>query len=88
MLASQSKIDSFLGWSLAWGTEIDKTDVIFWQWGENDGVKTMAAMSRSNRSAVVVLTNGQWGHDVSRPIFELVLGTCKFLDYRMVNYRP
>jgi len=48
----------------------------------------LAVGSRSTGTAVVVLTNGQWGHDVSRPIMELVLGEGRFLDFYMVNYRP
>ena len=87
MLTPHSSIDEFLGWSLGWGTEQRDSGMLFWQWGENEGIKTLAAGSRSTRTAVVVLTNGEWGHNVSRPIFELVLGEARFLDFRMVNYR-
>ena len=81
-------IDDSLGWSLGWGIERRGNGMLFWQWGENEGIKTLAAGSRSTGTAVVVLTNGQWGHDVGRPIMELVLGKARFLDFRMVNYRP
>ena len=47
----------------------------------------LAAGSRARRTAVVVLTNGQWGLDVARPVLEHVLGRRRFLDFRMVNYR-
>ena len=88
MLTPHSRIDESLGWSLGWGTERRDNDMLFWHWGENDGIKALTAGSRSTGAAVVVLTNGQWGHDVSRPIVELVLGEGRFLDFRMVNYRP
>lgn len=88
MLTPHSSIDDSLGWSLGWGIERRDNGMLFWQWGENEGIKTLAAGSRSTGTAVVVLTNGQWGHDVGRPIMELVLGKARFLDFRMVNYRP
>jgi len=88
MLTPQSRIDQSLGWALGWGTERRDNGTLFWQWGENDGIKTLVVGSRSTGTAVVVLTNGQWGHDVSRPIMELVLGEGRFLDFYMVNYRP
>ena len=77
-----------LGWSLGLGVESAGNDEVFFQWGDDGPFKAFAAGSRSTGAAVVVLTNGQWGLDVARPIVERVLGKRNFLDFRMVNYRP
>ena len=88
MLTPHSSIDESLGWTLGWGTERRGNGMLFWQWGEDGGIKALASGSRSTRTAVVFLSNGDWGHDVGRPVVELVLGKARFLDFRMVNYRP
>jgi CubicO group peptidase (beta-lactamase class C family) len=88
MLTPHSSIDNFLGWSLGWGTERRDNDILFWQWGDNGDVKALSTGSRSTGTAVVVLTNGRWGLDVSRAIMELVLGKGRFFDFRFVQYRP
>ena len=88
MLEPHSTIDDELGWALGWGIERAEDGTAFWQWGDDETFKALTAGSRSRRAAVVVLTNGQWGRNVARPIMELSLGPRRFLDFRMVNYRP
>ncbi len=87
MLTPHSTIDDELGWALGWGVETTEDGTVFWQWGDDGSFKALAAGSHSRRTAVVVLSNGQWGLDVARPVIEHVLGRRRFLDFRMVNYR-
>lgn len=87
MLVPTSTIDDRLGWSLGWGIERTPDGIVFWQWGDDETFKALAAGSRNGRKAVVVLTNAAWGLDVARPIVESVLGPRAFLDFRMLHYR-
>jgi hypothetical protein len=73
--------------ALGWGIETTEDGTVFWQWGDDGSFKALAAGSRAGRTAVVVLSNGQWGLDVARPVIEHVLGRRRFMDFRMVNYR-
>jgi len=72
MLQPQFKPKEGFAWSLGWGLEEQQNETFFWQWGDNPGVKHFAAGSRSRKEAVVVLTNGQNGLNICRPIVEAV----------------
>jgi CubicO group peptidase (beta-lactamase class C family) len=87
MLVPEIRIDDELSWSLGMGVETAGNERFFWQWGDDDTFKALAAGSRSNGAAVVVFTNGVWGLDVARPVVELVLGPRRFLDFRLLDYR-
>ena len=73
MLQPQFKAKEGFVWSLGWGLEKQQSETFFWQPGDNPGFKHFTAGSRSRREAVVVLTNGQNGQKVCRPIVETVL---------------
>jgi len=60
------------------GVETTEDGTVFWQWGDDGSFKALAASSRAGRTAVVVLSNGQWGLDVARPVIEHVLGVDVF----------
>ena len=72
MLQPQIEINHQLAWSLGWGLEQHEKDWLFWQWGDNPGIKHFVAGSRSRELAVVVFTNGQNGQKVCRPIIEAI----------------
>ena len=72
MLQPQFKVKAGFAWSLGWGLEEQQSETFFWQPGDNPGFKHFTAGSRSRREAVVVLTNGQNGWNICRPIVEAV----------------
>ena len=72
MLQPQFKAKEGFAWSLGWGLEEQQSETFFWQPGDNPGFKHFTAGSRSRREAVVVLTNGQNGWNICRPIVEAV----------------
>lgn len=72
MLQPQVTAKEGFAWSLGWGLEQQQSETFFWQWGDNPGFQHFTAGSRSRREAVVVLTNGQNGQKVCRPIVEAV----------------
>ena len=58
-----------------WGIEQHEKETFFLQWGDNPGIKHFAVCSSTKRVGVVVLTNGQNGQHVSRPVVEKILGS-------------
>jgi CubicO group peptidase (beta-lactamase class C family) len=72
MLQPQVKLKEGFAWSLGWGLEEQQSETFFWQPGDNPGFKHFTAGSRSRSEAVVVLTNGQNGWNICRPIVEAV----------------
>ena len=70
ILQPQSKPKEGISWSLGWGLDEQQNEKFFWQWGDSPGLKHFTAGSRSRREAVVILTNGQHGLKVCRPIVE------------------
>ena len=62
-------------WSLIWGIEQHEKDSFFLQWGDNPGFKHFTASSRTKKVGVIVLTNGQNGQRVYRPVVERILGS-------------
>ncbi len=72
MLQPQFKPKEGISCSLGWGLDLDEqqTERFFWQAGDSPGIKHFTAGSRSRREAVVILTNGQNGLKVCRPIVE------------------
>jgi CubicO group peptidase (beta-lactamase class C family) len=87
VLEPHTRIDDVLSWSLGWGIEKGEGGTFFWQWGDDDTFKALAAGSRESGLGVVVFTNGRWGLDVARQAVEIVLGSRRFLDFRMLDYR-
>ena len=74
LLQPQIKIQKNFAWSLVWGIEKHETESYFFQWGDNPGIKHFAASSSTQKIGVIVLTNGQNGLRVCRPLVETVLG--------------
>jgi CubicO group peptidase (beta-lactamase class C family) len=72
MLQPQFKSKEGFSWSLGWGLEERQNETFFWQWGDKPGFQHFAAGSRSRKKAIVVLTNGQNGQNICRPIVEAV----------------
>jgi hypothetical protein len=52
-----------------------ENESFFFQWGDNPGINHFAASSSTKRGGLVVLTNGQNGRRVCRPVVETVLGS-------------
>jgi len=75
MLQPQIKIQNNFAWSLIWGIEQHEKDSFFLQWGDNPGIKHFTASSLTKKVGVVVLTNGQNGQRVCRPVVERILGS-------------
>jgi CubicO group peptidase (beta-lactamase class C family) len=74
LLQPQIKIQKNFAWSLVWGIEQHEKDSYFLQWGDNPGIKHFAASSCTQKIGVIVLTNGQNGLYVCRPVVETILG--------------
>ncbi len=74
MLQPQIEIQKNFAWSLIWGIEQHENESFFFQWGDNPGIKHFAVSSSTKRVGLVVLTNGQNGLRVCRPVVETVLG--------------
>jgi len=72
MLQPQFKSKEGFSWSLGWGLEKQQNETFFWQWGDKPGFQHFTVGSRSRKEAVVVLTNGQNGQNICRPIVEAV----------------
>ena len=70
MLQPQFKSKEGFSWSLGWGLEAQQNEIFFWQWGDKPGFQHFTSGSRSRNEAVVVLTNGQNGQNICRPIVE------------------
>jgi CubicO group peptidase (beta-lactamase class C family) len=75
VLQPQIKIQKNFAWSLIWGIEQHENESFFLQWGDNQGIKHFAVCSSTKRVGVVVLTNGQNGQRVCRPVVEKILGS-------------
>jgi len=75
MLQPQIEIQNNFAWSLIWGIEQHEKDSFFLQWGDNPGFKHFTASSRTKKVGVIVLTNGQNGQRVCRPVVERILGS-------------
>jgi CubicO group peptidase (beta-lactamase class C family) len=74
MLQPQISLEDDIAWSLGWGIELQSDRALFWQWGDNDTYHHFMIGSRTEGRAIVVLTNGQRGPHVYKPIIEMVLG--------------
>lgn len=74
LLQPQIKIQSNFAWSLIWGIEQHENESYFLQWGDNPGVKHFAACASTQKIGVIVLTNGQNGMRVCRPVVETIFG--------------
>jgi CubicO group peptidase (beta-lactamase class C family) len=74
MLQPQIEMQKTFAWSLIWGIEQHENESFFFQWGDNPGIKHFAASSSTKRVGLVVLTNGQNGQRVCRPVVETILG--------------
>jgi CubicO group peptidase (beta-lactamase class C family) len=75
MLQPQFEMQKTFAWSLIWGIEQHENESFFFQWGDNPGINHFAASSSTKRGGVVVLTNGQNGQRVCRPVVETILGS-------------
>ena len=75
VLQPQIKMQNIFAWSLIWGIEQHEKETFFLQWGDNPGIKHFAVCSSTKRVGVVVLTNGQNGQHVCRPVVEKILGS-------------
>ena len=72
MFVQHAPIDEELAWGLGWGLEIGEVTAA-WQWGNDPGYKNFAIGRPSERSGVVVFTNGDHGADVYAPVVRELL---------------
>jgi CubicO group peptidase (beta-lactamase class C family) len=73
MLPWQSPIDAETAWGLGWGLKRISGDLLFWQWGDNDGWKHFAGGSLAQGRGVLVLTNGERGSQVWNEVLHRTL---------------
>jgi CubicO group peptidase (beta-lactamase class C family) len=64
MLEPQIKIEKGADWGMGWGIKTIAKNQFFWQWGDNYGFKHIAAGSVELGKAILILTNGENGHQV------------------------
>ena len=67
----QPDVDQHVAWGLGWGLEPDGGT--FFHWGDNDQFKAFAIGSRSDQSALVVLTNGSNGMAIMPDIVQQLM---------------
>jgi hypothetical protein len=73
MLPWQTPIDADTAWGLGWGLKRISGDLVFWQWGDNDGWKHFAGGSPDQGRGVLVLTNGERGFQVWKEVLHRTL---------------
>ncbi|HSU87279.1 MAG TPA: serine hydrolase domain-containing protein [Terriglobia bacterium] len=68
-------VDSGLGlsWGLGWGVEDYERKLYFFHWGANTGFQAFVLGSVDGKNAVVILTNGESGLDLSADLVQLIL---------------
>ena len=63
-----------LSWGLGWGLEMTDRDTTLWHWGDNIDMKSFAVVSPRDRSAMVVLTNGENGLTIMPTLVQEFMG--------------
>lgn len=91
LLEKTTPVERGIAWGLGWGLEtIDGKlpgSPFFWHWGDNGSFKALVFGSRSEKRAIVCLTNGEAGLKACRPLIETVFpGSHPALKFRMLNY--
>ncbi|WP_312510802.1 serine hydrolase domain-containing protein [Massilia sp.] len=70
-----------IGFGLGWEILDFAGDIIFMHTGKDDGVFTFAYLSKSTQDGVVILTNGDSGHEAVLPVLEKLGANPRFLAY-------
>jgi len=68
-------VDSGLGlsWGLGWGVGDYERKLYFFHWGANTGFQAFVLGSVDGKNALVILTNGESGLDLSADLVQLIL---------------
>lgn len=74
MLRPHVQLTPAVAWGLGWGLESTDRGRAFWHWGDNPGYTSFLMGSLDPGMGVVIMTNGDNGKALWRPIIDLVLG--------------
>jgi CubicO group peptidase (beta-lactamase class C family) len=74
MFHPQIAVGDRVAWGLGWGLEETPEGRAIWHWGDNSGYKNFTVAYPDSQRGIVILTNGNGGSRIWRPLVRLVLG--------------